>query len=277
MNVLITGVSTGIGATTAELLLRSGHDVYGTVRKLGDADQLALHPAFSALVMDVTNRPSIVKAMATIKASGKPLHAVINNAGIAVPGPLETIAEEDYRKQFDVNVFGNLAVSQEALPLLHAAREAGETNVKIINVSSVSGYVTAPFTSLYSASKFAVEALTDGLRRELSPFGIDVLSVAPGPVKTPIWRKANTQTKAFEGTRYAGTLDKLGAYTEATEAGAIDPELVAGIIHDMLKSERPRPDRLVTKKNWIIRLLMLAPKRWQDKMFLKNMEANKRD
>ncbi len=87
MNVLITGVSTGIGATTAELLLRSGHDVYGTVRKLGDADQLALHPAFSALAMDVTNRPSIVKAIATIKASGKPLHAVINNAGIAVPRP----------------------------------------------------------------------------------------------------------------------------------------------------------------------------------------------
>lgn len=276
MNILITGVSTGIGATTAELLLQSGHHVYGTVRKPGDADQLSLHPAFSALIMDVTDRPSIVKAMATIKASGKPLHAVINNAGIAVSGPLETIAEEDYRKQFDVNVFGNLAVSQEALPLLHAAREAGEANVKIINVGSVSGYVTAPFTSLYSASKFAIEALTDGMRRELSPFGIDVLSVAPGPVKTPIWHKAKSQTKAFEGTRYASILEGLGAYTDAAEAGGVEPELVAGIIHDMLKSKRPRPDRLVMKKNWLIRLVMLAPKRWQDKMFLKNMEANKR-
>lgn len=276
MNILITGVSTGIGATTAELLLRSGHHVYGTVRKPGDAEQLALHPAFRALIMDVTDRPSIAKAMAIIEASGKPLHALINNAGIAVSGPLETIAEEDYRKQFDVNVFGNLAVSQEALPLLHAARKAGEMNVKIINVSSVSGYVTAPFTSLYSASKFAVEALTDGMRRELSPFGIDVLSVAPGPVKTPIWHKAKGQTKAFEGTRYAGIIDKLDAYTDAAEAGGVEPELVASIIHDMLKNERPRPDRLIMKKNWIIRLLMLAPKRWQDKVFLKNMEANKR-
>lgn len=276
MNILITGVSTGIGATTAELLLRSGHHVYGTVRKPSDAEQLALHPAFSALIMDVTDRPSIVEAMATIKASGNPLHAVINNAGIAVSGPLETIAEEDYRKQFEVNVFGNLAVSQEALPLLHAAREAGETNVKIINISSVSGYVTAPFTSLYSASKFAVEALTDGMRRELSPFGIDVLSVAPGPVKTPIWRKAKTQTKAFEGNRYEHILPKLGAYTDGAEAGAVEPQLVAGIILEMLEKERPRPDRLIMKKNWIIRILMLAPKRWQDKMFLKNMAANKR-
>ncbi|TXF88707.1 SDR family oxidoreductase [Neolewinella aurantiaca] len=276
MNILITGVSSGIGATTAELLLKSGHHVYGTVRKAGDAGQLTRHPAFSALVMDVTDRPAIVEAMATIKATGQPLHAVINNAGIAVSGPLETIAEEDYRKQFDVNVFGNLAVSQEALPLLHAAREAGETNVKIINVGSVSGYVTAPFTSLYSASKFAVEALTDGMRRELIPFGIDVLSVAPGPVKTPIWKKGKTQTKAFEGNRYSHILSKLAAYTEGAEAGGVEPELVAGIIRDMLESDRPRPDRLVMKRNWVIRLLMLAPKRWQDKLFLKNMESNKR-
>lgn len=276
MNILITGVSTGIGATTAALLLKSGHHVYGTVRRASDAEKLALHPAFSALIMDVTDRPSIAKAMAAIKATGKPLHAVINNAGIAVSGPLETIAEEDYRKQFDVNVFGNLAVSQEALPLLHAARKAGETNVKIINVSSVSGYVTAPFTALYSASKFAVEALTDGMRRELTPFGIDVLSVAPGPVKTPIWHKAKSQTKAFEGTRYAGILDKLDAYTDAAEAGGVEPELVAGIIRQMLENDRPRPDRLIMKNNWLIRLLMLAPKRWQDKLFLKNMESNKR-
>ena len=277
MNILITGVSTGIGATTAKLLLESGHYVYGTVRRANDAGELTLHPAFSALIMDVTDRASIVRAMATVKATGRPLHAVVNNAGIAVSGPLETIAEEDYRRQFDVNVFGNLAVSQEALPLLHAAREAGETNVKIINVSSVSGYVTAPFTSLYSASKFAVEALTDGLRRELHPFGIDALSIAPGPVKTPIWRKAKTQTKAFENSRYSGILDKLDAYTEAAEAGGVAPEVVAAIIRDMLEKEKPRPDRLVMKsKAWLVRLLMRAPKRWQDKVFLKNMESNKR-
>lgn len=276
MNILLSGVSSGIGQTTAQLLLDAGHCVYGTVRKPADAQQLSLHPAFSALMMDVTDRPSIAAAIQTIRQSGEPLHCVINNSGIAVSGPLETIAEEDCRRQFDVNVLGTLAVCQEALPLLHAARSAGETNVKIINVSSVSGYVTAPFTSLYSASKFAVEALTDGLRRELHPYGIDAISVAPGPVKTPIWQKASTQTKAFTGTRYADILPKLGPYLEATEAGAIPPERVAALLLKMVETHQPRPDQLVMNKRWIVRLARQLPKRWQDKLFLKNLAQNKR-
>lgn len=276
MNILITGVSTGIGHSTAQLLLAKGHFVWGTVRKLADAEQLSLHPAFRALIMDVTDRPSIKNAVQVIRESGEPLNALINNAGIAVSGPLETIAEADYRLQFDVNVFGNLATSQEVLPLLHAAREAGETNLKIINVSSVSGYVTAPFTSLYSASKFAVEALTDGMRRELIPFGIDVLSIAPGPVKTPIWTKAKTQTKAFEGTRYAGILDKLEAYTNGAEAGGVAPELIAKTLLEMLEATKPRPDRLVMNKAWMARIVRQLPKRMQDNIFLRNMRENKR-
>lgn len=276
MNILITGVSTGIGQTTAKTLLEAGHQVWGTVRKPADAQQLALHPAFRALTMDVTDRASIKRAVAEIKAAGHPLHALINNAGIAVSGPLETLAEADYRRQFDVNVFGGLAVSQACLPLLHAAKAAGETNLKIIYVSSVSGYVTSPFTGIYSASKFATEAIVDGLRRELIPFGIDVLSVAPGPVKTPIWTKAKTQTKAFEGTRYAHVLDKLEAYTTGAEAGGVEPERVADLILNLLKKERPRPDQLIMNKAWLVRIVRQLPKRWQDKIFLKNIEASKR-
>ncbi len=276
MNILLTGTSSGIGFTTAKTLLSAGHRVFGTVRKLADAEQLSLHPAFSALEMDVTDRASIQAAIQQIKASGEALHAVINNAGIAVSGPLETIAEPDYRKQFDVNVFGALAVNQEALPLLHAAREAGETNVKIIHVSSVSGYVTSPYTGIYSASKFATEAIVDGLRRELMPFGIDVLSVAPGPVKTPIWTKATTQTKAFTGTRYAHVLDKLEAYTAGAEAGGIAPEKVADLILNMLEKEKPRPDQLIMNKAFIVRIMRHLPKRMQDKIFLKNIEQSKR-
>lgn len=276
MNILITGVSTGIGHTTAQLLLEKGHRVWGSVRKPADAEQLSLHPAFRALIMDVTDRASIKAAVQSIRASGETLHALINNAGIAVSGPLETIAEADYRRQFDVNVFGNLATSQEVLPLLHAARAAGATNVKIINVSSVSGYLTAPYTSLYSASKFAVEALTDGMRRELIPFGIDVLSIAPGPVQTPIWTKAKTQTKAFEGTRYADVLDKLDAYTDNAEAGGVSPGLIAKTLLEMLEADRPRPDRLVMNKSWMARIVRQLPKRMQDKLFLRNMRENKR-
>ncbi|SER29729.1 SDR family oxidoreductase [Neolewinella agarilytica] len=276
MTILLTGTSSGIGRATAEALLVKGHRVFGTVRRISDASELSLHPAFSALIMDVTDRASIAAAIETIRTSGETLHAVINNSGIAVSGPLETLAEEDYRRQFDVNVFGSLAVCQEALPLLHAAREAGEANVKIINISSVSGYVTAPFTSIYSASKFAMEAVTDGLRRELVPFGIDAVSIAPGPVKTPIWTKAKTQTKAYEGTRYAYILEKLIPYVENAEAGGVTPEHVAGVILKTLESSRPRPHQLVMPKSWVVRILKQLPKRVQDKIFLKNMEGNKR-
>jgi NAD(P)-dependent dehydrogenase (short-subunit alcohol dehydrogenase family) len=276
MNILLTGTSSGIGKATAQLLLDAGHHVYGTVRKPADAEQLALHPAFTALIMDVTDRPSIVAVMDTIRASGEPLHAVINNSGVALSGPLETLPESDYRHQFDVNVFGLLAVCQEALPLLHDARAAGINNVKIINVSSVSGYITSMFTSMYSASKFAVEAITDGLRRELLPFGIDAISVAPGPVKTPIWEKAKSQTKPYEGNRYAYVLEKLGPYTDAAAASGVTPEKVASTILKALEDERPRPDQLVMKKSYLIRLVMMLPKRMQDKMLLKNLDGNKR-
>ena len=276
MNVLLTGVSTGIGHATAEYLLNRGHRVFGTVRRPTDAQDLTEFPKFTRLTMDVADRPSIRAAAAAVAASGHPLHAVVNNAGIAVAGPLETIAEEDYRRQFDVNVFGNLAVCQEFLPLLHAAREAGERNLKIINVSSVSGYVTAPFTALYSASKFAVEALTDGLRRELKPYDIDVLSVAPGPVKTPIWDKAKTQTKAFAGTRYEHILDQLNDYTDKAAAGGVEPLRVAQTIQAMLVADRPRPDRLVMNRGWVMSIVRNIPKRWQDYVFRKNMEGGKR-
>jgi len=276
MNILLTGTSTGIGFTTAKTLLSAGHQIFGTVRNLADAEQLAQHPAFRALKMDVTNRESIKAGIDQIQESGEQLHAVINNAGIAVSGPLETINEKDYRRQFDVNVFGALAVNQEALPLLHASREAGATNVKIIHISSVSGYVTSPYTGIYSASKFATEAIVDGLRRELMPFGIDVLSVAPGPVKTPIWTKAKTQTQAFAGTRYAHVLDQVEAYTKGAEAGGVEPERVARLILKMLEAEKPRPDQLIMNKGWMVRIIRHLPKRVQDKIFRRNIEQNKR-
>lgn len=276
MNILLTGVSTGIGRTTAELLLERGHRVFGTVRKLADAEQLSLHPAFSALKMDVTDRESIRSAMETIKASNVLLHAVINNAGIALSGPLETLAEEDYRWQIEVNVFGVLAVCQESLPLLHAAREAGETNVKIINVSSVSGHLSNPFTSMYSASKFALMAITDGMRRELLPFGIDVVSISPGAVKTPIWKKAEAQTKAYVGTRYEYLLEKLIPYVRNAAAGGVEPEAVAELLLNTLEQDRPKTDQLIMNKAWMVRLVKILPARTVDKLTARNLASNKR-
>ncbi|MEM9259131.1 MAG: SDR family NAD(P)-dependent oxidoreductase, partial [Bacteroidota bacterium] len=228
------------------------------------------------LKMDVTDRESIRSAIAAIKASNVPLHAVINNAGVAISGPLETLAEEDYRWQLEVNVFGVMAVCQESLPLLHAAREAGETNVKIINVSSVSGHLSNPFTSMYSASKFALRAITDGMRRELLPFGIDVVSISPGAVKTPIWKKAETQTKAYLGTRYEYLLEKLIPYVRNAAAGGVEPEAVAELLLNTLVQDRPKTDPLIMNKAWMVRLVKRLPARMVDKLTARNLASNKR-
>ena len=202
--ILITGVSSGIGYTTAKYLLTRNFRVYGSIRGGGaGAGELRKEPGFTALNFDVTDREAIRAGIQRIRDDGHLLTGVINNAGIAISGPVETLSEAQYRKQFDVNVFGLIAVCQETLPLLHDARNAG-LSPRIINIGSVSGYLTSPFTTLYSASKFAVEALTDGMRRELAPFGIDVISIAPGPVRTPIWAKGREQTEAYEGTPLRG-------------------------------------------------------------------------
>lgn len=279
--ILITGVSSGIGLTTARYLLERGYFVYGSTRghpggpTESGTGELAEIQNFRALHFDVTDREAIRRAVEQIREDGRQLTGLVNNAGIAVSGPVETLGEEQYRKQFEVNVFGLIAVSQEVLPLLHDAKEAG-LSPRIINISSVSGYMTSPFTSLYSASKFAVEALTDGMRRELAEFGIDVISIAPGPVKTPIWAKGREQTAAYEGTRYAGILDKLGPYTEAAERNGVVPEVVAAAIHKALTDDKPKPNVLVMKKGWMVKLMRLTPKRFQDKFFLKRLAVNRR-
>lgn len=215
------------------------------------------------------------KGIAVIQTNGHPLQVLINNAGIAVSGPLENLSEADIRKQFEVNVFGLLRLSQVALPLLHESVARGLSPVRIINVSSVSGYVSSPYTSLYSASKFAVEALTDGLRRELMPFGIDVISIAPGPVKTPIWEKASDRRDVFYG-RYATVLELLDPYLENAMQAAIPPEEVANRIEKSILASKPKPDQIVMPKGWLIRLMRLMPKRWVDKMARKRLEAARR-
>ncbi|WP_116107326.1 SDR family oxidoreductase [Lewinella sp. IMCC34191] len=274
-SILVTGVSSGIGLTTAAYLLRKGFFVYGSVRRGAGPEQLTASPSFKALNFDVRDRDGIRAGIQQIHDDGARLIGLVNNAGVAISGPIETVSEEEYRRQFEVNVFGLVAVCQEALPLLHASRELGFDS-RIVNIGSVSGYLTSPFTSIYSASKFAVEALTDGLRRELLPFGIDVISVAPGPVKTPIWQKGREQTEAFDNDRYGSMLEKLGPYTEAAEADGVEPQVVAEAIYRALTDEQPDPAVLVMKKGWMAKLLKLTPKRFQDKFFTKRLAENRR-
>jgi NAD(P)-dependent dehydrogenase (short-subunit alcohol dehydrogenase family) len=183
--VVVTGASTGIGHAAALHLNELGFDVIAGVRKDEDAKRLegqGLRP----VKLDVTDEKSIASARKEIEeASGGRLAGLVNNAGVAISAPLELIPVDKLRQQIEVNLIGQVAVTQALLPLLRAARG------RIVNVSSIGGKVALPMLGPYAASKFALEAVSDSLRRELRHLGVDVVVVEPGGIKTPIWQKGN--------------------------------------------------------------------------------------
>lgn len=183
-SVLVTGASRGIGRTTAVHLAQAGWNVIGSVR--GEADGAALEAAgngkITAVQLDVTDAAQIAALDAVLPAQ---LDAVVNNAGVVVGGPVEALPVDELRRQFEINVFGQIAVTQAVLPRLRAARG------RVVFVSSVSGRISTPMTGAYNASKFALEALGDALRLELKPWGIHVSLVEPAQTDTDLWRKAD--------------------------------------------------------------------------------------
>ncbi len=244
--VLVTGASTGIGRATALYLAARGFRVFASVRNEKDAAEL---PGTSPVVLDVTKADSIRAASSAVsRALGdEALAGLVNNAGIAVSVPLEFLEMSEIRRQFDVNVFGQVAVTQAFLPLLRRGKDG-----RIVNMSSISGKITAPLLGPYSMSKFALEAFSDALRRELEPFGISVSVVEPGVIKTPIWDKgvdsskervARMPEKAVE--LYGPRIDQLRKRAlEMSESGA-PAEEVAKAVHHALIARRPRTRYLV--------------------------------
>ncbi len=204
-SVVVTGASTGIGAACALELHRRGFRVFAGVRKAADGLRLQEQASHMLvpLMIDVTDEDSIAEAAKTVGESldSGPLAGLVNNAGIMVGGPLETLATSQLRRQLEVNLVGQVAVTQAMLPLLRRCRG------RIVNVGSFSGRVAVPYSGAYAASKFALEAVTDVLRIELRRWGIWVSLIEPGSVKTPIWDKAH------------GEVDRvLGDMTPAAEA-----------------------------------------------------------
>jgi NAD(P)-dependent dehydrogenase (short-subunit alcohol dehydrogenase family) len=237
--VLVTGASSGIGEATARLLAQRGLRVVAGVRKDEDAERAgAFHPLVEPVKLDVTDEASISKAAEGLGAA--PLAGLVNNAGISVSGPLEFVPLDEWRRQLEVNVIGQVAVTQAFLPALRRARG------RIVNVSSVGGRVAVPLLSPYHASKFAIEGLSDSLRRELRPLGVQVAVVEPGAIATEIWRKgtataAELLAAAPEAeTVYGRVISAVrGQAREATER-AIPPSEVAEAIAHALTSPKPK-------------------------------------
>lgn len=253
--VLVTGVSSGIGRAIASALSARGVRVIGSVRTAADAASFASAPGPSAraLVFDLRDPEAIAAAAAEAKAFAPAgLRGIVNNAGIAVPGPLEHLPLAEFRHQMEVNLTGVLAVTQVFLPLLSSGG-------RIVNVSSVAAATAMPFLGAYSASKAALEAMSASLRRELRARGIDVVIVQPGGIRTPIWRKAGAaDSSALVGTPYAAPAAEFRAVALAAGEGGLAAEQVGALVaRILLDARRPRTRYLITPHPMTERLMRL--------------------
>jgi len=270
--VLITGVSSGIGRAIAEDLLARGYLVLGSVRRAEDAADLKAHwpKDFIPLVFDVTDTealPAVVKQVeATLGGCG--LKALVNNAGIFQGGPLMHQPLAEIRKAFDVNVFGLLAVTQAFLPLLGARQERVGPPGRIVNIGSVAGAITVPLMTIYSATKHAVEALTQGLRRELSLYGIEVSAIEPGLVRTKLVekRQAEKLEERYAHTDYATWLVNFDRSLKAQENNAPPADKVIAAVRHAIESPKPRT-RYPLDRIWFLGRLL--PDRVFDKLIFK--------
>jgi NAD(P)-dependent dehydrogenase (short-subunit alcohol dehydrogenase family) len=248
--VLITGASTGIGAACAIRLAAAGMHVYAGVRE--DAAGAALRAQNAALItplhLDVTDAESIAAAVATLEAQlgDAGLNGLVNNAGIAIGGPLEVLPMHEIRRQFDVNVFGALAVTQAFLPQLRRARG------RIVNMGSIAGRIALPFLGPYCMSKSALRAMTHALRLEVDAWGIDVALVEPGAIATPIWKKSNAAADVMQATLQNDTLAHYSRHLEGirrviakAEEQAISADAVARAVEHALTAAHPKTEYLV--------------------------------
>src|SRR6201995_2252477 len=244
-SVVITGASTGIGHACAKFLLDRGYRVFGSVRKQADADRLKSEfgANFTPLLFDVTDEPAGRAPAREVRAAlnGETLAGLVNNAGIAVTGPVLELPADEFRRQMDVNVTGPVIATQAFGPLLGADPTLKGPKGRIVMISSVSGKNGSPLTPAYSASKHAVEGLSESLRRELMLFGIDVIIVAPGPVKTPIWSKGQQEfdMSKYQNSPYLPAMQKVTAYMQHLDSIGLPPEKIAEIVHDALTLPNP--------------------------------------
>jgi len=246
--VVITGVSSGIGLATAEQLINRGYRVFGSVRKQADGDRISerLGNNFVPLLFDVTDDTALAEAAKQVQAAvgDRGLHGLINNAGIAPNGPLMHATKEEVRRTFEINVFGALSVTQAFLPLLGARKACPHPPGRIVNLSSISGGVTFPLVAVYAMSKHAVEALSDGLRRELSIYGIEVSAIEPGSIKTAIWDKVmpdrDTEIRLAQ-TDYAEPMANFRNVIGKELKQAKPMHVVTDAIIHALEAQKPKP------------------------------------
>ena len=272
--ILITGVSSGIGYGMAKEFISRDYKVFGSVRKEEDVQRLKseLGEKFIPLIIDVTNQSLINKAAEKVHSylEGNGLGGLINNSGISIPGPVEYLDIDRASYSFDVNVLGVLRVTKAFLPLMGTQNEHPVLPGRILNISSVSGKISAPYLAAYTGTKHALEGISHCLRKELLPFGIDVVIIGPGQVQTPIWDKESLDE--FQDTKYISSMMKFFTYLVYKGKKGMTSAECSRRIADIFETEKPKTRYAIVQnkfKDWILPLLL--PDRVVDRITLKKL------
>ncbi|UPT64698.1 MAG: SDR family NAD(P)-dependent oxidoreductase [Hyphomonadaceae bacterium JAD_PAG50586_4] len=280
--VVITGASTGIGRAAVAKAVREGAHVFASVRK--EADAAGLRSAFGAgvtpLLFDVADEVAVRAGAAQVAAAlgNKRLYGLVNNAGIAVPGPLLHLDTDDLRRQFEINLFGVHNVTRAFADVLGADKDRTGKPGRIAMISSVGGQNGSPFVGPYSASKFALEGYSQSLRRELMLYGVDVIVIGPGAIATPIWDKAEGEDlKRFSNTDYAPAVERVADYMLAQGKQGLPPADVGDLIWHCLSDPKPKVRYAILRKPFMdARLPRLLPARMVDNIIAKRLGLTKR-
>ncbi|HJW29783.1 MAG TPA: SDR family NAD(P)-dependent oxidoreductase, partial [Saprospiraceae bacterium] len=263
--ILITGSSSGIGEYACKVLLEAGYSILAGVRSMEDFHRLrekfgsSLHPLILDVTMESTIHDAYDRCVGIVGDDS--LVAIINNAGIVVHGAFLYIPSDAWHRQFDVNVYGIIRTIQSFFPLLKKSVGTDAHPHRIINISSVSGLFASPFMGPYVASKYAVEAMTDSLRRELYMYDIQVVLLEPGSIKTPMWTKAKT-TPSYLGEEYEAIAKFKNSIldrniSKGIELSVLDPYLIKAI-----RQKKVRPRYLIRRDKWKFNLIRYLPDHW---------------
>ncbi|MEH0008062.1 MAG: SDR family oxidoreductase [Flavobacteriales bacterium] len=280
-HILITGVSSGIGYDAVRYFLQQSYRVFGSVRTEGDAERLRrdFPRDFYPLIFDVRDGTAIHEAKIQVERTlqGAGLDVLVNNAGISINGPMALVPLKALRLQLDVNVMGLLAVTQAFLPLLGLGTGSKYEPGLIINIGSGAGRITRPYMGPYAASKHAVEALSDAMRRELADFGIKVVLVQPAAVNTPIFQKAKRSENPYKDTEYEAVYDKLGDVIDQLVSAAIPVRKVSRVLYKAAVHPNPKT-RYFVASNKVKLVFWLAthvlPDKILDKIFRKQLKKS---
>lgn len=267
---LISGCSSGIGQGIAEALAEKSWVVYAGVRSETDYKHLdGLSENIFPVYLDVTKEEQISACFERISEKHDKVDVLINNAGIATGAPIEASEMQVWRKLFDVNVFGLVALTKKTLPLIRNAKG------RIINISSISGLVATPFMGTYAASKFAVEALSDSLRREVKDQGVHIALIEPGPIKTKIWDKAMQESKAaleaYDSNIkkvYGKAIENFRSVIEDAVEEAVPVNEVTKVLMHACTSDKPKTRYIISKNKNLIRIIRSLPDKLADKLIL---------